>query len=385
MEAVCYNKRIPIFTCEIEKNQIIKLKEILDKDHFPIILQKNYTVQSMNKWLQSRMISEKRDGLKEARMAFPDFECYHNMFSMSDQYWFQYNKKETWDNLNYFTNDYSQEIGSIFFTPWAVKKENIRENPDLTTNGVLKKQWIKKDGKNYLIKSGNIRYHQSPLAEVLSSMTLKKIHLLPYVEYTLCIHGLTMCCMCENFIDENTEYVPASHIYYLEPRGEDESVYDHLVKMCNQFGITDARKNIDKMIAADHFICNTDRHLGNFGFIRDVETGKLTGFAPLFDCGSSFFNTDKKNNAERLCNEMYEAGCIKKALKSLNGELIMPDDLLHLVSIYPNITEGECVRIKKSITKIYNEFEKARKKMDENRQNEVRQKEKELENDLLFN
>ena len=64
MEAVCYNKRIPIFTCEIEKNQIIKLKEILDKDHFPIILQKNYTVQSMNKWLQSRMISEKRDGLK---------------------------------------------------------------------------------------------------------------------------------------------------------------------------------------------------------------------------------------------------------------------------------------------------------------------------------
>lgn len=38
-----------------------------------------------------------------------------------------------------------------------------------------------------------------------------------------------------------------------------------------------------RMIFLDTIIANPDRHTGNFGLLRDVETGKLHGLAPVFD------------------------------------------------------------------------------------------------------
>ena len=37
------------------------------------------------------------------------------------------------------------------------------------------------------------------------------------------------------------------------------------------------------MLALDAIIGNTDRHTGNFGFLRDANTGKYLGMAPLYD------------------------------------------------------------------------------------------------------
>ena len=37
------------------------------------------------------------------------------------------------------------------------------------------------------------------------------------------------------------------------------------------------------MIFLDTIIANPDRHTANFGLLRDIKTGKLIGFAPLFD------------------------------------------------------------------------------------------------------
>ena len=37
------------------------------------------------------------------------------------------------------------------------------------------------------------------------------------------------------------------------------------------------------MIFLDTIVANPDRHTANFGLLRDIKTGKLIGFAPLFD------------------------------------------------------------------------------------------------------
>ena len=37
------------------------------------------------------------------------------------------------------------------------------------------------------------------------------------------------------------------------------------------------------MLAADYILANTDRHLGNFGFLRDSETLEWKGLAPIYD------------------------------------------------------------------------------------------------------
>ena len=41
------------------------------------------------------------------------------------------------------------------------------------------------------------------------------------------------------------------------------------------------------MIVLDYIIANEDRHLNNFGAVRNVETLEWLGFAPIYDSGSS--------------------------------------------------------------------------------------------------
>ena len=43
------------------------------------------------------------------------------------------------------------------------------------------------------------------------------------------------------------------------------------------------------VIAADFILANTDRHLGNFGFLRDSETLEWKGTAPIYDSGTSLW------------------------------------------------------------------------------------------------
>ena len=281
--AILYNKRKPLVELEIEKTKVTQIYRVLDEVCLPIVLQDRLTTNTINDWLSKRIIPEKRDGMTEIRSRFPGFANFNNMFSLSDQYWFQFNENETWDELNFFTNPYAEDFGKMFFSPWEVKEENLLlSTPDITTNGVLRKRWIREEnGESYLIKAGSKFYHQEPLSEVLASITLERLELLPFVKYELAVDGLRLCSKCKNFVNENTEFVPASYIYSKIPRKKDETVYKHLLLMCEKYGIANAQEYINNMITADKIIGNDDRHLGNFGFIRDVETGNIIGFAPI--------------------------------------------------------------------------------------------------------
>lgn len=344
------SKNIEIMKCVIDKTSVTKIEEIINKDLLPICLQENTTPQSVTEWIKNRIIPETRDGLKYARTYFK-FEVYKNMFSLTDQYWFRYSKKDTWDKLNYFTNDYSTSIGNIFFAPWSVGK--LEESPDLTTNGVLRKRWRKEDGKNYLIKAGNRNAQQSPLSEVLASMMLEQIDIIPFVKYDLCMEGLKICCKCENFVDENSEFVPAMHIYNLEPRNDNETVTDHMIRMAESYGIEGAADYIERMIVADHMINNNDRNLGNFGFLREAETGKIKGFAPLFDCGSAFW--PQKTEAKSVFNEK-EKETINKYLDQIAKKKPEKKAMVRLVTEYPGLTDKEEADIIENIKSVFREL-----------------------------
>lgn len=56
-----------------------------------------------------------------------------------------------------------------------------------------------------------------------------------------------------------------------------------------QGGLSDAQKEVCNMLAADYILANTDRHLGNFGFLRDSETLEWKGLAPIYDSGTSLW------------------------------------------------------------------------------------------------
>ncbi len=364
-EAVLMNKNKPVMKVIVDRNVIVKVSEVLEKDLLPIPLIDDPSAQNATDWLKGRLIPDKREGMKFARQVFPKFECYRNMFSLSDQYWFQYKRTEKWENMNYFTNDYSEDIGKIFFAPWEITK--LVENPDLTTNGVLRKRWTKKDGKNYLIKAGSRRARQDPISEVIASLILKEIKVIPYVHYDMVVDGLKFCCICENFIDENTEYVPAAHVYNREPRPENESVTEHMIKMAKSYGIEDPVDYIERMVVADHFICNSDRNLGNFGFVRNAEDGKIKGFAPLFDFGSAFFTQKETSSFSE-----YERNAIDKFIPEICKANIDKKQLFKLIEAYPMISDEEEVEIKDRINTVMKEIK------DSERSNLDKMKEDEL-------
>ena len=352
MTVIMYNKTRPLLHLDMEGTTVTKIKGYVkeNKKYLPICFQNGITLESLNEWISKRLMSRSREGLEDALREFPNFEQYGCMFSLSDQYWFKSSKYQTWESLNFFTNEYTEDIGKIFFSPWEVNPDHVGSvSPDLSTNGVLRKAWLRENGKNYLYKAGSERHHQQPISEVLATLFSKKLDFLPFVEYELDIYGLKLCSKCENFIDENTEFVPASHIYNLKRRLKGVSIYNHFLNLCDEFGIVGVKEYLDKMIAADKIIGNDDRHFGNFGFIRDVETATIVGFAPLFDSGSSFYGVhDGEKKAKLFEDESYEA--IKSVMRShdLNSALDC-QQMFDLIDKYPEISWQKKVEMKERI------------------------------------
>ena len=351
-KVVCFNKNHPIFTCELDDDTAIisKIYEVIDEKHLPIILQDgDFNIDNVNAWNLMRKIPDKRIGLSAIKTEFPKLLHYHNMFSLSDQYWFQHNQKETYNKLNYFNNSYYYELGKAFLSPWEVEKQTVRkESPDLTTNGVLPKRWIQmEDGTSYLIKAGSKDANQSPITEILASMFLERLDIIPFVKYELKADGLKMCSICRNFIDSNTEFVPLTHVYNKVPRNKPkETVFNHIVKQSVSYGLNEnyVKNYLYNMIAADAIIQNHDRHLNNFGYIRDVESGKILKFAPLFDSGSAF--TEENNN--KMFKD-YKRKALNKTFESLEIEDFSSEPMLKMVAAFPTLNRETKLMIKKKI------------------------------------
>jgi hypothetical protein len=56
------------------------------------------------------------------------------------------------------------------------------------------------------------------------------------------------------------------------------------------------KTQIETMMGFDYLIHNNDRHYGNFGFIREVQSQKMLGMAPLFDHGNSLWYREITSN-----------------------------------------------------------------------------------------
>lgn len=335
------NKDRAVLEVEEDAGTLIKMGAVLNEEFLPIQLQRNLTINTLNDWFKKRRIPEKREGLEQARASFAGFEKDLRYFSLSDQYWIRRNKNDTWDKYNFFTNFYDREVGRIFFEPWNVIREHIEKpSPDRTTTGVLTKRWVQDEGGvSYLIKAGSTKYHQEPLSEVLASIMLKKMNMIDFVPYELVIDGFRFCSKCKNFVDADSEFVPASAIYMREQRRQGETIYEHLIKMCESYGIEGVQDYLDRMVVADHVLCNPDRHLNNFGFLRSASTGKILGFAPLFDCGSSYWGTQNNVTKKRsnLFPDMEEEILKKAARKGLLADIRSTKSMQRLIHGYPDI------------------------------------------------
>ena len=297
------NKKIFDFIYDEEEHIIVDFERNypLNEDYAPFGLIKNNEINKVefNKWWKNRQIPASRNGLKEVlhnsniydndNFDLLDSKAY--CLSLSDQYWVKSIDEDIkWEKINFFDNEFSEDIGKILFSGGKTSLKLNLNTPDMTSNGNYEKRWKIIDGDRYLLKAGSKIYNQEPFNELIATKLYERLlNKNEYVEYSVIYDNERAISKCKNFITKDTELVPAWKINDFFEFENDENKYTHYLKCLNTLGIKDAETLINKMIVCDFIIANKDRHFNNFGVIRDVNTLEFVGVAPIFDNGCSLW------------------------------------------------------------------------------------------------
>ena len=207
--------------------------------------------------------------------------------SLSDHYWVRPQKSDlTWREVSPFSNAFSSlsEAASAQFY-----------SPDAALQGDLIKKWLIVDDTRYLLKGNRGANSQQSLNEVLASMLHEKQGFANHVQYRPVkltgSAGEQYGCICEDFASETLEFIPAIDIVDSKKKGNAVSTYEHFIHVCAEHGLSEleVRSFLEYQILTDFVLMNTDRHLNNFGILRDSQTLKFVRMAPIFDSGNSMF------------------------------------------------------------------------------------------------
>lgn len=297
------NKKVFDFVYDEEEHFIANFERNYpeNEDYAPFGLIKMNEIDKVefNKWWKNRQIPASRKGLKEVlhnsnvydKDNFDLLDAKAYCLSLSDQYWVKGVDEEiSWESINFFDNEFSEDIGKILFNGGKTALNLNLNTPDMTSNGNYEKRWKIIDGERYLLKAGSKIYNQEPFNELIATKLYERLlNKDEYVEYSVIFDDDKAISKCKNFITKNTELVPAWKINEYYEFLDDEDKYTHYIRCLNNLGIKDAETLTDKMIVCDYIIANKDRHFNNFGVIRDVNTLKFIGVAPIFDNGCSLW------------------------------------------------------------------------------------------------
>ena len=138
------------------------------------------------------------------------------------------------------------------------------------------------------MKAGSGAIQQEPYNEVLASAVMERLGI-PHVTYTLTVQEDYPYSVCEDFITPETELIPAWYVMQTAKRPNHVSVYQHYLDCCEALGVPGIREAVDRMIVLDYLIVNEDRHQNNFGVVRNAETLKYLGAAPIYDSGTALW------------------------------------------------------------------------------------------------
>lgn len=250
--------------------------------------------KALNDWWLGRAIPASRSGLREAleEMKVQNVPVLLEKclgLSLSDHYWIRPADSDlTWQRVNFFENSFSEDVGNILFGQNLGEKNIDLMSPDNTSDGALKKKWTVMNGRRVMVKGGSGATQQEPYNEVFASRIMERLGI-SHVQYSLWIHEGYPYCICENFLSPNTELISAWYVLQTAEKKNDVSLYDHYLDCCQRLGVGDIRPALDQMLTVDYLIANEDRHLNNFGVIRNADTLEFLGSAPVFDSGCSLW------------------------------------------------------------------------------------------------
>lgn len=208
-----------------------------------------------------------------------------NGLSLSDSYWVrEKGAMSSFSEVNFFENDYSYDLGDALIGK-KVGNKPILSSPDATSEGNLLKRWKIINGKRVLLKSGSKPHRYEVYNEVIASLVCAHLGIY-HVDYSLIKDDGYLYCACEDFVSYAQDFVTAYMVSEESGKRNSESLYRFFIRRYTELGIMDAEKRFNQMLLVDYLLGNEDRHLNNFGLIRDSNTLKFLSLAPIFDTGS---------------------------------------------------------------------------------------------------
>ena len=384
MKYIFMNKNTEVLLAEYDSGLGVfsKICDIYNINYAPYILKNFYNDTSLrtnlSKWFQGRGIPSWRDKLDlllhRLNKTTPS-ELLDKAFglSLSDQYWLKpYDTDIKYDDINFFDHDFDYTEfmeASLSKNSKIITREEALMTPNNTTDGMLKKAWIIEDGVRYLLKGGYKNEVLQPFNEVLASMICERLGF-NHVTYTLDTYQDMVVSKCPCFITKDTEFITASQIRNDMERHDSTKDYEDYIKLLESHGIKDARIKMENMYILDFLMLNEDRHLNNFGIIRDVNTLEWLDVAPIFDNGQSL-NIQDYNDEEviisgqgRLFYELKsfdEIIAVVKDIKRidlsrLDDLALWFDDLLHKYQYITNMSDRRihklCILLNSRINKL---------------------------------
>lgn len=236
--------------------------------------------------------------LEQMGIATPQEYLVRNLgLSLTDHYWIKPMDMELgWADINLFTNDFRDPVGDMQLGLELDKIWDLPTNafsPSSSTQGDLTKKWIIADGKRCLVKGNHGGNSQESLNEIAATLLHQKQGRFPFVSYSTMRLGddQRIYCVCESFTSDAVELIPAIDIVESQKKDNAMSMYEHFIHVCMEYGMDESavRAFLEYQILSDFVLTNTDRHLNNFGVLRDAHTLKFIGMAPIFDTGNSMF------------------------------------------------------------------------------------------------
>ena len=305
MKCILMNKNQKIMLIEYNSyNVISKIYEIYNIEYAPLAVfnaSKNRSsslTKTVNDWFRGRGIPSWRKDLEKLldKLGVSSSDELLNKYyglSLSDQYWLKgVNSAVKWENINFFTNDFEYEAyldASLDSSSKSIVSldKNIFKSPNNTTDGMLQKGWIIESGKRVLVKGTYTSNKEEPINEYLASQICKRLGF-DYCNYEVEWSDKTkLISKCNDFINENEELISAYDIYNSEKKPNNISDYEFYIQILEKHNVPNARENMENLFILDYLMLNNDRHLKNFGIIRNVNTLKWEKLAPIFDTGES--------------------------------------------------------------------------------------------------
>lgn len=278
--------------CKDKKIYNTENEQIYDSHLLPGLMLNNPCKETFKNWLKLRYSSNTNSIARQLKgVTFGQgnrIEINKNTYalSLSDCYWLKDEDDSTlFSQVSPYYNDFWKGIndyagGSI---------------PTLYVGGFLTKEWVNKD---YLHK-----YGKETLIEAECSF-LCNLCKIPVAQVTLIKNGISI----KNITNTNLMLEQGDQSGRLDP--DDFSDKD----IIDLFGLRGIQ-----MLIIDAIVGNGDRHAGNFGWIRNTDTGQYISMAPLYDFDHALDTTktndrltdsikhiDNKKEISRICNIVIE-------------------------------------------------------------------------------